>query len=116
MYRARQFADLAGVTVRTLHHYDRLGLLKPRRRTNAGYRLYEERDLERLERIVALKFLGLSLGQIVGLLDKGSITEALALQRQLLLEKRRMLDRAIRAIAGAESQSRSEERRVGKEC
>ncbi len=58
MYRARQFANLAGVTVRTLHHYDRFGLLKPRRRTDAGYRLYEDRDLERLEQVVALKFLG----------------------------------------------------------
>jgi len=108
MYRAQQFADLAGVTVRTLHHYDRLGLLKPRRRTDAGYRLYEDRDLERLEQIVALKFLGLSLGQIRSLLengaDSGSVTEALALQRRLLLEKRRMLDHAIQAIVEAQSQ------------
>jgi DNA-binding transcriptional MerR regulator len=91
--------------VRTLHHYDRLGLLRPRRRTDAGYRLYEDRDLERLEQIVALKFLGLSLANIAGLLDRGSIMDALALQRRLLLEKRRLLDRAIRAIAQAESQS-----------
>jgi DNA-binding transcriptional MerR regulator len=107
MYRAQQFADRAGVTVRTLHHYDRLGLLKPQRRTDSGYRLYEDRDLERLEQIVALKFLGLSLGRIRTLLDKGgdsgSMTEILALQRRLLLEKRRMLDRAIQAIAEAES-------------
>jgi MerR family transcriptional regulator, thiopeptide resistance regulator len=103
MYRAQQFAELAGVTVRTLHHYDRLGLLKPRQRTDAGYRLYEDRDLERLEQIVALKFLGLSLGQIRNLLAEGSITQALAVQRRLLLEKRRMLDRAIQAIAEAES-------------
>jgi DNA-binding transcriptional MerR regulator len=108
MYRARQFADLAGVTVRTLHHYDRLGLLRPRRRTDAGYRLYEDRDLERLEQIVALKFLGLSLGQIREILEKGpdngSVTAALALQRRLLEEKRRMLDHAIQAIAEAQLQ------------
>jgi DNA-binding transcriptional MerR regulator len=108
MYRAQQFADLAGVTVRTLHHYDRLGLLRPRRRTEAGYRLYEDRDLERLEQIVALKFLGLPLAQIRTLLqngaETGSVTAALALQRRLLLEKRRMLDRAIQAIAEAQSQ------------
>jgi DNA-binding transcriptional MerR regulator len=109
MYQARQFATLAGVTVRTLHHYDRLGLLRPRRRTDAGYRLYEDRDLERLEQIVALKFLGLTLGQIRTLLANGaenaSMTAALALQRRLLLEKRSMLDRAIEAIAEAQSQS-----------
>lgn len=57
MYQVREFAELAGVTVRTLHHYDRLALLKPKRRTAAEYRLYEEKDLERLERIVALKYL-----------------------------------------------------------
>ena len=49
MYRAQQFAELAGVTVRTLHHYDRLGLLKPRVRTEGGYRLYGDSDLARLE-------------------------------------------------------------------
>jgi DNA-binding transcriptional MerR regulator len=104
MYRTQQFAELAGVTVRTLHHYDRLGLLKPRRRTEAGYRLYEDRDLERLEQIVALKFLGLSLAEIGRLLGAGSITQALAVQRGLLIEKRRMLDRAIQAIEEAQSQ------------
>jgi hypothetical protein len=54
-YRTREFAKLAGVTVRALHHYDRLGLLKPRR-TPAGYRAYSTRDLEGLEQIVALKW------------------------------------------------------------
>lgn len=62
-YQVHEFADLAGVTVRALHHYDRLGLLRARR-TDAGYRLYTARDLERLEQIVALKFFGLPLKQI----------------------------------------------------
>jgi DNA-binding transcriptional MerR regulator len=51
--RVQEFAELAGVTVRALHHYDRLGLLKPRR-TESGYRMYSARDLERLEQVVAL--------------------------------------------------------------
>lgn len=59
-YRAREFATLAGVTVRTLHHYDRLELLKPRR-TRAGHRVYSARDLESLEQIIALKFIGVPL-------------------------------------------------------
>jgi DNA-binding transcriptional MerR regulator len=103
MYRARQFAELAGVTVRTLHHYDRLGLLKPRKRTAAGYRLYEDGDLERLERVVALRYVGMSLRQILPLLEAGApgLEEALRLQRFLLLEKRRLLDRAIQAIGEA---------------
>ena|ERR1035438_8809907 len=103
MYRSRQFADLAGVTVRTLHHYDRLGLLKPRR-TAAGFRVYQARDLERLEQIIALKFLGLPLGRIGALLDREALAlpDALRMQRSVLEEKRRLLDRAIAALREAE--------------
>ena len=99
-FKAREFAELAGVTVRTLHHYDRLGLLKPRKRSNAGYRLYRIEDLERVEQIVALKFLALPLAEIRQVLDREPLTlaQALARQRLGLLEKRRLLDRAIAAI------------------
>jgi DNA-binding transcriptional MerR regulator len=62
-YRTAAFARLAGVTPRALHHYDRLGLLKPQR-SAAGYRTYTARDLERLEQIIALKFIGLPLKKI----------------------------------------------------
>ena len=61
LYKVREFATLAGVTVRALHHYDQLGLLTPMRRTGSSYRLYSERDLARLEEIVVLKFLGIPL-------------------------------------------------------
>ena len=104
MHRAREFADLAGVTVRTLHHYDRLGLLKPRR-SISGYRLYRESDLERLEQIVALKFLGLPLRDIRAMLDSVApeLPQALRMQRRALEEKRRLLDQAIAAIRKAEA-------------
>ncbi|SPF56564.1 Transcriptional regulator, MerR family [Candidatus Sulfopaludibacter sp. SbA4] len=104
MYRTQEFAELASVTVRALHHYDRLDLLKPRR-TDAGYRLYGVRDLERLEQIVALKFLGLSLKQIKALLEreKLELSAALRMQRKVLEQRRSLLDRAIRAIREAES-------------
>jgi DNA-binding transcriptional MerR regulator len=94
---------MAGVTVRTLHHYDRLGLLRPGR-NGSGYRVYRECDLERLEQIVALKFLGLPLAEIRKLLDLGGcdVPAALRMQREVLEERRRMLDRAIRAIREAE--------------
>ncbi|HTD23155.1 MAG TPA: TipAS antibiotic-recognition domain-containing protein [Terriglobales bacterium] len=103
LYRVHEFAELAGVTVRALHHYDRLGLLEPRR-TAAGYRVYTLRDLERLEQIVALKFLGLPLKQIKLLLDQDTfqLSDALHMQRTVLEEKRRLLDRAISAIEDAE--------------
>ncbi len=104
MYRTREFAELAGVTVRTLHHYDRLGLLQPRR-TEAGYRLYQARDLERLEQIVALKFLALPLKRIKALLDRDALDLAGALrrQRQVLEQKRRLLNSALAAIREGES-------------
>jgi DNA-binding transcriptional MerR regulator len=99
----QQFSELAGVTVRALHHYDRLALLKPRR-TDAGYRVYSVSDLDRLERIVALKFLGLPLKQIKAVLDRDTraLPAVLRGQRRALEEKRRQLDIAIEAIRDAE--------------
>jgi DNA-binding transcriptional MerR regulator len=104
MYRVSDFAEKAGVTVRTLHHYDRLGLLKPSGRTEAGYRLYGERDFARLQQIVTLKFIGLTLKQIKDLLDRGDLDlkSTLSLQRRLLLEKRLQVEAAIQAVEEAE--------------
>ena len=104
--RAREFAALAGVTVRTLHHYDRIGLLQPQR-SASGYRLYGSRELERLEQIVALRFIGVPLKQMGTLLDASALAEALPRQRAMLEEKRRMLDDAIRAVRAAEECLRS---------
>ncbi|MGA3082801.1 MAG: MerR family transcriptional regulator [Terracidiphilus sp.] len=102
-YQIHEFAELTGVTVKALHHYDRLGLLKPQR-THSGYRLYVERDLERLEQIVALKFLGFPLKQIKAVLDRAALKlpEALRVQRQALAEKQKLLARAMKAITAAE--------------
>src|SRR5689334_8823147 len=97
--RIREFAAHTGVTVRALHHYDRIGLLRPRR-TDSGYRLYGTRELERLEQIVALKFIGVPLKQIKAMLDRDAsdLPQTLRMQRTLLEEKRRLLDQAIQAI------------------
>ncbi|HEX8069523.1 MAG TPA: MerR family transcriptional regulator [Pyrinomonadaceae bacterium] len=104
LYQAHEFAARAGVTVRTLHHYDRLGLLRPTRRTAAGYRLYGARDLARLQQIVTLKFIGLSLNQIKALLGgrELDLTTTLRLQREVLTEQRRRLEQALAAIERAE--------------
>ena len=103
LYQASEFADLAGVTVRALHHYDRLGLLKPSYRSEAGYRLYSERDLARLEQIVVLKFLGLPLKSIGKLLkrDQDTLPDTLRRQQVVLVDKRNQLDKTIDAIATA---------------
>ena len=103
VYKVQEFAKLAGVTVRTLHHYDRLGLLKPSGRSDAGYRLYRDRDAGRLEQIVVLKFLGLPLTEIARLLRRERpLADVLRRQQIVLAEKRQQLDAAIRAIGRAE--------------
>ena len=102
-YRIQEFAELSGVTVKALHHYDRLGLLKPSR-TDAGYRLYIEADLERLEEIIALKSLGFSLKQVGVILARGPIAlrDALRLQRYAIEDKQAHLNRALVAIRAVE--------------
>ena len=102
-YRIGEFAKLAGVTVRALHHYDRIGLLKPQRGSSRS-RLYRLEDLERLEQIAALKFLGIPLQEIKLLLKHGPLTlaDSLHVQREALAEKRKLIGRAIVAIEAAE--------------
>src|SRR3954470_9845472 len=95
-YRISEFAKLAGVSVRALHHYNRLGLLKPTR-SHTGYRVYHAGDLESVEQIVALKFIGLPLKRISVLRrkDANGFAHVLRAQRTTLEEKRRLLDQAI---------------------
>src|SRR5262249_11242058 len=90
-YRVREFAELAGVTVRTLHHYDRAGLLTPRR-TRAGYRIYPETNLPRLQQILVLKHLGLRLADIADAVKSPSrLGELLKTRRYAVRRKREQL-------------------------
>jgi len=109
VYKINDFAQKAGVTVRALHHYDRLGLLKPSGRTTAGYRLYSDRDFARLQQIVTLKFIGLPLRQIKALLDGADLDfkQTLQMQRRLLEGKRWQVGMAIQAIDQAEQSLQS---------
>jgi MerR family transcriptional regulator, thiopeptide resistance regulator len=68
-YTVGRVADLSGVTIRTLHHYDEVGLLSPGGRSAAGYRIYEDRDLERLQRILFYRELGFTLDEISTIVD-----------------------------------------------
>ena len=88
-YTVSQLADMAGVSVRTLHHYDKIDLLKPSARTESGYRLYEEPDLLRLQQILFFKELDLPLSEIGSILDDASFDqlEALENHRRLLQEQ-----------------------------
>ena len=105
MYRVQEFAALAGVTVRALHHYDQLGLLKPLRNGRTGYRLYRDRDFARLEQIVVLRFLGIPLRDMGPLLKaprSANLRDVLQRQQRVLCQKRHRLDAAIGAIERAQ--------------
>ena len=65
----KELSQLTKVTVQTLHHYDRINLLKPSVRLDNNYRLYSEKDLLKLQQIIALKFFGFELAQIKKLLE-----------------------------------------------
>jgi len=90
MKTVNQIAKQTGVSVRTLHHYDAIGLLKPTEITEAGYRLYDADALERLYLIIVYRELGFSLKQIAGILDAPDFDRNRALEEQIaLLEKKR---------------------------
>jgi len=103
LWQTREFAEKAKVTVRTLHHYDRLGLLKPYRRTANGFRLYGENEFARLQQILTLKFIGFSLAQIKKILANRSfvLAETLELQRDVLQRQATRIKSALAAIERA---------------
>jgi DNA-binding transcriptional MerR regulator len=100
-HRIGEAAALAGVSVRTLHHYDRIGLLRPSRRSDAGYRAYDDADLLRLQQIVTLRGLGFGLDRIAAMLSRPDVDLAASLHAQRLAIRRRIadLDRIDAAIA-----------------
>lgn len=99
-YTVKAMGKLAGVSVRTLHHYDHVGLLKPSGVSAAGYRLYGEGDLARLQQILFFKELGFGLDEIRAILDRPGFDPLTALKthRDLLLEKQERLHTLINAV------------------
>lgn len=93
-YSVKALADLAGISVRTLHVYDKKGLLKPAIRTDKKYRLYGENELLRLQQILFFKELGFDLARIREILDKPDFDQIRALikHKKSLLEKRKQLE------------------------
>lgn len=102
-YRVKELAELSGVTVRTLHHYDNIGLLVPAERTGAGYRRYDEDDLLRLQQILVGRELGLPLEQIKRLLSDPELDrrETLLAHREQLVVRARQTEIMIRSIDAA---------------
>lgn len=89
-YTTGQIARLAGISARTLHHYDTIGLLVPSGRSPAGYRLYTATDLQRLQQILFYRELGFSLREIAALLDDPAASAVTHLRRQRRLLKQRI--------------------------
>lgn len=85
MMTVNQLAKKCGVSVRTLHHYDAIGLLKPAQTTEAGYRLYDDAALERLYLILLFRELGFALKEIRGILDAPDFDRSRVLEQQIAL-------------------------------
>ncbi|MDP4143345.1 MAG: MerR family transcriptional regulator [Bacillota bacterium] len=99
-YKVKEVADIVGISVRTLHHYDQIGLLKPESISPAGYRLYTDKDLERLQQILFFKELDFNLQEIKEVLDSPGFDRkhALKAHRELLIEKKKRLEKIIKSV------------------
>ncbi|MFZ5916755.1 MAG: MerR family transcriptional regulator [Chloroflexota bacterium] len=99
-YTVGQLAKMAGVSVRTLRHYDQIGLLEPSARTGAGYRVYGEPELLRLQQILFFKEFDMPLDEVRRILDDPGFDQVVALERhrQLLLRRVERLTRLLKTI------------------
>jgi MerR family transcriptional regulator, thiopeptide resistance regulator len=109
MRTVSEVAALAGVSVRTLHHYDEVGLVRPAARSAAGYRLYEDRDLERLQLVLFYRELGFGLAEIRALLDRDGSDRGRAL-RQQRAQLQAEADRLTRMVAAVDRAIAAHER------
>jgi DNA-binding transcriptional MerR regulator len=107
-WRVGELAEATGLSVRTLHHYDEIGLLQPSERTSSGHRQYDAADVRRLHRIVALRGFGLSLAEAGQVLDgeladpRGLIRTQLELVEQQLTAASRVRDKLLGVLDGLE--------------
>ncbi len=100
LYKIKEVSEMAGVTVRTLHHYDSINLLKPYFINDAGYRFYGDEELEKLQQILFFRELDFSLEDIKNFLSSPNFdkTHCLSLHKELLWEKRQRLDNIIASL------------------
>jgi DNA-binding transcriptional MerR regulator len=100
MYKIKEVSTIAGISVRTLHHYDHIGLLTPTIVEDNGYRKYSEDDIDKLQQILFFKELGISLKEIKDILYHPNFDNmhALKMHKKLLLEKKNRLEQIIRSV------------------
>ena len=97
MKTVKEVSELTGISVRTLHYYDEIGLFKPTEVTEAGYRLYDDKAIERLGQILVFRELDLPLADIKLIMDNPDLdrNSVLAKQRKMLCLKKQRLERII---------------------
>ncbi|MGP4081101.1 MerR family transcriptional regulator [Pseudalkalibacillus sp. R45] len=100
VWKVGELAELTGITVRTLRYYDQIGLLSPSYYSDSGYRLYDDRDLSRLQQILSLKDVGLSLEEIKGILSDTNYdpAEVVSLQIDRLKENIRIQQKLLKEL------------------
>lgn len=98
--KVKELADLVGISVRTLHYYDEIGLLSPQKSTDSGYRLYSNDDLEILQQILFFRKLDFRLKEIKQIISSSSFDkqEALIKHKKMLVEKRSQIDKLINTV------------------
>ena len=100
MRTVKEISDLTGISVRTLHYYDEIGLLKPTEKSDAGYRLYDDKALETLQQILLFREFDISLKEIKAVLDNPALerNQILQVQRKMLVTKKERMERLIASI------------------
>ncbi|CEQ12437.1 transcriptional activator TipA [[Clostridium] sordellii] len=101
MYKVNEISKLTGVSIRMLHHYDKIGLLVPSEKTEKNYRLYSDEDIKKLYQILIFKELEFPLKEIKSILESSDFDrkEALKLQKDLMIKKKKRMDEIIQSIS-----------------
>jgi DNA-binding transcriptional MerR regulator len=117
MFKIKEVAEMAGVSVRTLHHYHHIGLLQPESVTTAGYRLYTHKNLERLQQILFFREIGFALDDIKSILDRPDFDRQRALRthKELLMEKKERIEKMILTVENTLQAMEGDERMENEE-
>ena len=100
MRTVKEISDLTGISVRTLHYYDEIGLLKPTKKSDAGYRLYDDKALETLQQVLFFREFDIPLKEIKAVLENPVLerNQILQMQRKMLVAKKERMERLINSI------------------
>lgn len=100
MRTVKEISDLTGISVRTLHYYDEIGLLKPTKKSDAGYRLYDDKAVETLQQILFFREFDIPLNEIKAIMENPVLerNQILQMQRKMLVVKKERMERLINSI------------------